>query len=141
LLDDDQANPRERGWWLKHFHGAGALASFMLQRRDIKEQVDHWKGADHPPEVMDMLSRAYFGGRFQVFMVGSLGSIYLIDICSAYPFQSAKLPSLKGAWRKASTYEPEAPYAVWNVRWLVGFDPESNPYYPVTPFPYRTDTA
>src|SRR5207237_1055797 len=28
-----------------------------------------------------------------------------------------------------------------NVRWLVGFDPESNPYYPVTPFPYRTDTG
>jgi len=80
---------------LKHYYGAGSTASSLLDSFGIRS-----KRGEHPKEMEDAISRAFFGGRFENSVIGAIdGPVYNYDISSAYPYHISLLPCLEhGKW-------------------------------------------
>jgi hypothetical protein len=83
------------GLRLRSYYGAGSSADAMLKVMGIKEQI-----RIAPTEMNDPVSRAFFGGRFEMSRLGKVeGKITIWDISSAYPYQCIRLPCLvHGTW-------------------------------------------
>lgn len=81
---------------LTSFYGAGSTASALLHRMGVKDYI-----AEPPAEMSDSVSRAFFGGRFELSLVGSsCVPCWNHDISSAYPYELWRLPCLThGCWR------------------------------------------
>lgn len=81
---------------LTSFYGAGSTASALLTRMGVKDFI-----ADPPAEMMDSVSRAFFGGRFELEEVGPIDEpCWNHDLSSAYPYQLWRLPCLThGKWK------------------------------------------
>lgn len=78
------ANIRPRSW-----HGPGAVANSLLSVQKVKPHMST-TALGH-----SLGSRAYFGGRFEPFRIGSHhGPVFGYDIRSAYPHALRGLPSL-----------------------------------------------
>lgn len=115
---------------ISSWHGPGAVANFLLKRYNMKEHI-----GTPPAAAQDAISRAYFGGRFQVFKFGHLEGVYDYDISSAYPYATTLLPSAQGEWQQVSTYQgDDAPWTVYLVSWSVIAGPGE-----LSPFPWRSD--
>ena len=80
---------------LKVYYGAGSLAAGMLSILDAKA-----KKRDPPPEMRRAVASAFFGGRFENSVIGTIAEpVYNYDISSAYPYQIVFLPCLEhGVW-------------------------------------------
>jgi hypothetical protein len=116
------------GLKLRQFHGAGAVASAMLQQNNIKEFMN--VDSDGMNLSSEIVGAAYFGGRFDYSRQGLIGTVHEYDINSAYPFQASNLPCLSHArWVRWSGYHPVT-YGVYKVHWS-----NSGAW---APFPYRT---
>ncbi len=91
---------REAEMELKHYYGAGSTASALLDRMGIR-----YKRGEHPPEMEDAITRAFFGGRFENAVIGAIdGPVYNYDISSAYPYHISLLPCLEhGKWTKTTS--------------------------------------
>lgn len=110
---------------LRSWHGPGAVANALLKKYGMEEHI-----VGPPQEVEEAISRAYFGGRFQVFQLGHINGVYDYDISSAYPYATTLLPSTKGEWVEVCEYQGEdVPWVVYEVTWKVEG--------PLTPFPWR----
>lgn len=85
------------GFRLRKWYGPGSTASIALGQMGIKD-----KRGEHPPEVLDAASRAFFGGRFEHRAIGVFeGPIHGYDLISAYPAATESLPCLTHArWRR-----------------------------------------
>lgn len=84
------------GFRIRMWHGPGAIASYVLRDKGIKEHM-----AETPPEVREAARYAYAAGRFELPKVGRFGKVYAVDQNSAYPYAIAQLPSLaNGTWRR-----------------------------------------
>lgn len=92
---------------VKRWDGAGACASAVLEREKVKEHID---GNLLPEPVTLAAEYAYFGGRFESFMVGPVGDAYHYDINSAFPSEQVKLPSLVGTWNIIDTTGDFTPF-------------------------------
>jgi len=81
---------------LNKFYGAGTTAGYILDKMDIGN-----KKRDPLPRMIDPVARAFFGGRFEHSVIGSIkGPVYSYDISSAYPYQCYFLPCLEhGKWQ------------------------------------------
>lgn len=88
------AGIKPRGWY-----GPGSTASVLLKRHDI-----HERRGIIPPNLMDAVARAFFGGRAEISRTGTVeGPIHAYDISSAYPAQIVKLPCLEhGRWERVT---------------------------------------
>ena len=78
------------------FHGAGSIASALLKKIGIKEQLK-----TPPPEMNYALACGFAGGRFEHSVIGVLEDPLIIskDISSAYPYHITFLPCLiHGRW-------------------------------------------
>lgn len=126
-LHDVELRPRS---WL----GAGSIASALLLKHAVDEHVVR-DGARSPTLDEDVLLRAYFGGRTEVFRQGSFDEGAGWDINSAYPAAAVTLPSSRGAWKRRRDYDPDARWAVWRVAWRL--DDSTI----VAPFPFREKRA
>lgn len=126
-LYDVDLKPRS---WL----GAGSIASALLLKHDIDKHVSR-VGERTPTLDEDVLLRAYFGGRTEVFRQGCFDVGVALDINSAYPTAATMLPTAHGKWKRRREYDPSAPWALWRVSWDVGDDAI------VAPFPYRQKRA
>lgn len=124
-LDAVELKPRS---WL----GAGAIASALLTKHNV-----HTKIANRRPLSIDedILPRAYFGGRTEMFRQGLFPHAASWDINSAYPFEATLLPSMLGTWRRARRYDPLEPWAIWRVKWNIKRGEL------VAPFPFRDKRA
>lgn len=121
--------------------GAGAIASALLSREKVHSHLPPAIIDDdgrrlpgiyaRAPALKDAIMRAYFGGRTEVFRQGVFPQATSWDINSAYPTEAITLPSMLGEWRRTRTYDPDAEWAVWRVRWEV---PDGTL---VAPFPVR----
>ena len=92
--------------------GAGALASAMLHRHKMREEI--------PPlrdEILPAVTGAMYGGRIEDYAVGVTDGMWVCDLRSAYPWALAQLPDMHGQWRWATVYEPGAQWALWYTRW------------------------
>ena len=85
----------DAGLKLTSFYGAGSSASAMLKKMGIKDRL-----VAPPSEMRHAIASAFFGGRFENGMIGSIrGRVYNFDISSAYPYQLCFLPCLlHGKW-------------------------------------------
>lgn len=86
----------DAGLKLTSFYGAGSSASAMLKKMKIQDKL-----IKHCPEMNIAVASAFFGGRFENGVIGSIrGEVFNFDISSAYPYQLCFLPCLMhGTWR------------------------------------------
>jgi hypothetical protein len=81
---------RDVGIIPRHWRGPGSLASALHREHRTPRRVDL------PPRekaFSDMVTHAYYGGRFEIATVGHVpGPVYEYDISSAYPAAMTKLP-------------------------------------------------
>jgi hypothetical protein len=104
------------GYPLGRFDGAGSLAAAMLKAWKIKDYM-----ADVPEEMIDAVSCAYFGGRFEIAAHGrTYKPVWQYDINSAYPHIIRNLPCLACAeWEASRDVQEEG---IYYVRWNAGQD-------------------
>jgi hypothetical protein len=88
------------GLKLKSFYGAGSSGSAMLEAMGIKDKI-----ALTPKDMMRPVAAAFFGGRFENSVIGTIKQrVYNYDISSAYPYQLYFLPCLIHAkWKKTKS--------------------------------------
>ena len=109
------------------WHGAGALASAVLQDRYAKDFME----GDIPAAV----ERTYYGGRIETTHAGKVEPpLYEYDINSAYPYALSRLPRMGRNWNSTHEYSRESEHAVWRVQWDVHDHPIGE-YF--GPFPVR----
>jgi hypothetical protein len=98
LMDRIRDACYDAGLYVTQWHGPGALASYMLRKRGVRE----WQDREAPYEVQIATRAAYAGGRFQPWRCGLYyHPIYTADINSAYIFACSLLPRLdKGHWAR-----------------------------------------
>ncbi len=114
---------------LSSWHGPGAVANVLLRRHGMGEHIEK----NLPPEAVEAIACAYFGGRFQVFKFGHIEGVYDYDISSAYPYATTLLPSTRGTWQKVEGYQgDDAPWTVYLVSWKTDASAGD-----LTPFPWR----
>lgn len=96
LVESLNSAHAKAGLPLRQWYGPGSSASIALNQLGIKK-----KRGEHPPEVLDAASRAFFGGRFEHRAIGTFeGPIHGYDLVSAYPAATRDLPCLEHAhWR------------------------------------------
>lgn len=96
LMDRFREILYEAGYYINSWHGAGALANYVLRNRGVASHLD--RGT--PGEIIEAARSAYIGGRFEPFQCGFYdGPIYAPDQNSAYGYAFSRLPSLNnGKW-------------------------------------------
>lgn len=83
------------GLKLKTFYGAGSSGGAMLTVMRIRDKI-----AVTHPLMKDAVASAFFGGRFENSVIGSIREpVWNYDISSAYPYHTTFLPCLiHGEW-------------------------------------------
>ena len=140
----------DAGYTLTEFFGAGSTARLLLKSLGIPEALKSWreKGAARgwgndmaPPEMAQPIAAAFFGGRFENSVIGSVdGPIYGNDISSAYPYQLTFLPCLDpdhGEWVLTSDRRVMA--AARGALVHYGFSDIVPQNLPWGPFPFRNE--
>lgn len=123
---------------LRSYMGAGSVAGALLQKEKVKPH--RVSDTTYPEHVQYAIHCAYFGGRIEVFLQGSLANVVNYDIVSAYPAQSLQLPTLTGGkWRRGRKAEVTTNHALslWEVEWDI---PKEDARF-VMPFPLRRNGA
>ena len=129
LMQAFMAAMDEAGVRLTRFDGAGAIASVLLRRYNVKAHM-----GDIPEWVYRACQVAYAGGRVEAPRIGChLGEIYRHDINSAYPSACLSLPSWDDvSWEKEGRPHPEAVACMVAIEWRYQ---NPAPFYPLY---YRT---
>lgn len=86
---------------LNRFDGAGSIASALLKAHGMRSYLGP-PIEELPGELQTAIMSAYFGGRFENSVVGSVNrKVYNCDIHSAYPYALSLLPCLAcGSWQR-----------------------------------------
>lgn len=115
---------------IKQYHGAGAIANVLLKRERANDYIVRRPDNDL---LWDAILRGFFGGRIETFIAGFVPDpVFSYDINSAYPTAIKQLPDMKnGTWVRTRTYDPDAEFALWRVRWTL------NEQERLAPFPFR----
>lgn len=97
----------EIGLHLRHWHGAGAAASALIESQRLKIHYGPDIAASNISSQQTAAHLAYYGARIELLKQGFLehASLYVYDIASAYPAAMIGFPSLaSGEWvRKLGT--------------------------------------
>jgi hypothetical protein len=96
----------QAGFYIKTWHGPGALARYMLNAHKIK-QIDY---RETNRSVWEAACYAFSAGRFEQFRAGlHKGNVWNYDIHSAYPYAIQFLPNLHtGKWRHTRNVDRNA---------------------------------
>lgn len=73
----------------KRFYGSGAIAKEILTNLGFEEHAK--KEKELSESIKEYITMSYYGGRFEVFKVGTFKEIYKYDINSAYPFAMSEI--------------------------------------------------
>ena len=123
-----------QGIYLEKWHGPGALASYLIGENgyNLKEDFPRYRESHVPQGLALAWDCAFFGGRIENVLTGTVHDVHSYDINSAYPFAASLMPRHVPArfWRHRETRKllphPMALYRVrWNVTGTIG------------PFPFR----
>jgi hypothetical protein len=93
----------ESGLHLRHWHGAGAAASALIEAENLKEHYGPDIPASNISPQQEAAHHAYFGGRIELPQQGYVegATLHVYDIASAFPAGMVDLPSLAGGqWVK-----------------------------------------
>jgi len=85
---------QSQGIYLEKWHGPGALASFLISSAgfDIVADFPRFRGSFIPNGLLTAWNTAFFGGRIENILTGTLSNVNAFDINSAYPFSASLLP-------------------------------------------------
>lgn len=67
----------------KRFYGSGAIAKKILTELNLKPLAEAEKNLND--QIKEMIYKSYFGGRAEIFKLGTFRNLYKYDINSAYP--------------------------------------------------------
>jgi hypothetical protein len=85
----------------RHWHGAGAAASALIESQKLKMHYGPDIAASNISPQQAAAHHAYYGARIELLKQGFLagGSLHVYDIASAYPAAMVEFPSLaSGEW-------------------------------------------
>ena len=127
--------------WINLFHDAFLFypsrwisSGYLAEKVLINNSVDVPIFGASPKDIQDFAYRCYFGGRFEILKRGYIGTAYLYDINSAYPYALTKLPDItKGTWIKRKSIHKDAKVGFFKIRAKI---PDCK-YVP--PFAFRKD--
>lgn len=105
------------------YYGPGAIARYWFRKFQIKPiTVDD-------DELNDILERAYFGGRFETFILGKQSPIYEYDIHSAYP-SAIRFLRYVDDWHKTEprNFHATNQFSVWKLEWHLPNDTIIGPF-------------
>ena len=129
-----QARPK-----LRRYDGAGSTAGAFLKIWQINELR-----SNGPDEMRVAVSKAFFGGRFEHAVIGTIQAsnqnpIYSYDISSAYPYQTRFLPCLQhGTWTLCKDFERAKRATTALIRYAFSRKRIGKPLN-WGPFPFRLD--
>lgn len=92
LMRDLLGHFEDMGLKMNRFDGSGAVAQAWMQKEKVKnyfDKNDRDSGLPH-----ETAKSAYYGGRFEVSVLGPVGNVTQYDINSAYPTIARDLPCL-----------------------------------------------
>jgi len=116
------------GFHPSKWFSSGYLAEKVLIHNKIffpKFDSVHYK-------IQDLAYKAYYGGRFNMQKRGYIGTAYLYDINSAYPYAISKIPDLSnGQWVQQKTIHKDAKMGFFHI--LANIPDEKY----IAPFPFR----
>ena len=115
-INDCKLTKELSGHWIKLFNDAFGFypsrwisAGYLAEKVLINNEIDIPKFNQFPYKLQEFAYCASFGGRFEILVRGFIGTAYLYDINSAYPFAFANIPDItKGKWIKRKTIHPKA---------------------------------
>ncbi len=127
--------------WIKLFYDAFSFyparwlsSGYLAEKVLINNKIDIPKFDSIPYEIQEMAYRSYYGGRFEILKRGFIGTGYLYDINSAYPYAMTQIPDLsKGKWIKRKTIHKDSKIGLFRIRANI---PDCK-YIP--PFPFRVN--
>lgn len=124
LMDKMREMCYDNGLFITQWHGSGALASYLLRKR----QVNKWHSKDVPYDAMVAIRCGYAGGRFHPFRCGLHDrAVYTADINSAYIYACSLLPRLdNGRWRRVRGNEIDrqnlSRFAIYHISYFADKD-------------------
>jgi hypothetical protein len=138
-IDDCKLTKQLAEHWIKLFHNAFGFypsrwlsSGYISEKVLINNRIEIPKFDSIPYPVNDLAYRSYFGGRFEMLKRGFIGTAYLYDINSAYPFALTQFPDItRGRWIKRRSIHPDAKLGFFRILANI---PDCE-YVP--PFPYR----
>lgn len=125
---------------LRSYYGAGSSGAAMLTAMGVRDKI-----SPTPEAMREAVASAFFGGRFEHSVIGSISEpLESADISSAYVYQLAFLPCLQhGVWRhtkKRKDIERAEAQSGALVRYTLGPAEESGRFGKSWgPFPFRDD--
>jgi hypothetical protein len=107
MMGDLRKGFEEMGLHLRHWHGAGAAASALIESQKLKMHYGPDIAASNISPQQTAAHHAYYGGRIELLKQGYIvnRALHVYDIASAYPTAMVEFPSLAGGeWvRKPGT--------------------------------------
>ena len=127
--------------WIKLFHNAFSFyparwisSGYLAEKVLINNNVDIPKFDSIPYPIQELALKCYYGGRFEILKRGFIGTAYLYDINSAYPYAITQIPDLsKGRWVRRKSIHKDAKIGFFRI--LTDILDCKN----VPPFPFRTN--
>jgi hypothetical protein len=100
MMSDLRMGFEDMGLHLRHWHGAGAAASALIESQKLKMHYGHDIAASNI-SPQQTAHHAYYGGRIELLKQGYIEgvSLHVLDLASAYPAAMIDFPSLvSGEW-------------------------------------------
>ena len=98
MMGDLRVGFEETGLHLRHWHGAGAAASALIESQKLKMRYGPDIAASNISPQQTAAHHAYYGGRIELLKQGYVENraLHVYDIASAYPAAMVEFPSLAG---------------------------------------------
>jgi hypothetical protein len=160
MMGDLRNGFAEIGLHLRHWHGAGAAASALIEAEDLKAHYGPDIAASSVSPQQEAAHHAYYGGRIELLKQGHVegATLHVYDIASAFPAGMVQFPSLAGgrwingdgkefpanslaALRQA--IEATSPVSMFKIKFQFPTyekyhaDPRRAVFIPLYPLPYR----
>ena len=96
MMSDLRMDFEDMGLHLRHWHGAGAAASALIESQKLKMHYGHDIAASSISPQQTAAHHAYYGGRIELLKQGYIEgvSLHVLDLASAYPAAMIDFPSL-----------------------------------------------
>ncbi len=101
MMGDLRSGFEEMGLRLRHWHGAGAGASALIESQKLKKHFGGNIAASNISLQQTAAHHAYYGGRIELLKQGYIENraLHVLDVASAYPAAMVEFPSLaSGEW-------------------------------------------
>ena len=101
------------GFMPKRWLSSGYLAEKVIINHKIKFPYFN----EIPFKIQQFAKRSYFGARFEILKRGHIGTAYLYDINSAYPYAMTKIPDLlNGKWINQKTINQKSEVGFFKIQ-------------------------